>query len=285
MEWRQLGLGILTQRPVAELRAAFARTGLFALDLDECIFPGFSQAALGARVFRSLLREPARAGDRRFLPKLLFGGLYFAFTEAKRFLGAPTAPRRLFAWYEWVMRGIPEAYFRQAARRLPRRSYPLASETIGLLASHAPTGLVTLGLDVVAQAYLEQFGTAERPGLTFFESNVLLFRPDGRGESCCAGYDRERLMADGAAKRRALERRLATHGATVATVVGHNDEDVPMARLARETGGLAIGFHPPQRLWDAFDAVVADRSWELMYALVAILAGAAGAMELPAAFS
>jgi len=284
MEWRRLGLGILTQRPVAELRAAFARTGLFALDLDECVFPGFSQAALGTRVLRHVLREPARAGDRRFLPKLLFGGLYFAFTEARRFLGAPTPARRLFAWYDRVMRGIPEPYFRAAAQRLPRRSYPLAAETIELLAGHAPTGLVTLGLDVVAQAYLEQLRSAERPSLTFFDSNVMLFRPDARGESCCAGYDHERLMADGAAKRRALERRLATHGAAVASVVGHGDADVPMARLARETGGLAIGFCPPQRLWDAFDAVVADRSWELMYALVAILEGAAKAMAAPAAF-
>jgi len=70
-----------------------------------------------------------------------------------------------------------------------------------------------------------------------------------------------------------LERRMAALGASVVTTVGHSDDDVPLATLARETGGLAIGFNPPRRLRQAFDVVVTGGDWEAMYALAAILWG------------
>ncbi|HPD17212.1 MAG TPA: hypothetical protein PLE19_19925 [Planctomycetota bacterium] len=268
MAWQRIGPGIAVSRPLGELRAAFARTDLFALDLDECIFPRISQETLGRRIARRLLRRPARASDRRLFARLLVGGAYRALTKAKRLAGGLTPAARLIAWYEWTMRGVPEHYFVEAAGTLPRQSHALAAECIALMAEHAPTGLATLGLDVVARAYLEQV-----PGLTFFEANTLVFEPGPRGERVFAGYDPARLLANGAAKRQSIERRLTDTGAGVPTAVGHNEDDVPLARLARERGGLAIGFNPPPRLHDAFDAVVTGPDWEPMYALVAILEG------------
>jgi len=266
--WKRVGLGIAVRRPVAELRAAYARADVVALDLDECLFPRYSQSALGERVASRLLRRPERPGDRRLLPRLFLGGAYRAATVLKALLGLPTPAPRLIAWYDWTLRGVPESYFRKAARRLPSRSYPLAAETVELLGSHAPTGIVSLGLDVVAWAYVEQWR-----GLSFFEANGVVFSPGPDGRAAFAGYDRERLMTCGDDKRRALERRMADLGAGTPMVVGHDANDLPMARLARERGGLAVGFNPARRLWDEFDAVVTGRDWEPMYALVAILAG------------
>lgn len=281
--WQRIGPRIVLKRPLGELRAAFARADLVALDLDECIFPGISQEALGVRIARLLARKPLRAGDRRFLPRLVLGGFYRAWTHARGLAGLPTPVPRLVAWYGWAMRGIPEEYFIRAASRLPKHSFPCAAETIALLAEHAPTGIVSLGLDVVARAYAEQF-----PGLSFYEANRTLFRPGPAGQRVFEGYDRAAALFSGEDKRRALERRLAERasdapaphppapggerrGGSVAMVVGHNDDDVPMARLARERGGLAVGFNPPARLWEEFDAVATGPDWESLYALVAIL--------------
>lgn len=269
MALERIGTGIAIARPLDELRAAFARTALFALDLDECIFPRISQETLGRRIARRLLGRPSRAADRWLLARLLVGGAYRAFTKAKRLVGLATPAARLIAWYEWTLRGVPERCFAEAARSLPPRSHAFAAETIALLAEHAPTGLATLGLDVVARAYVEQV-----QGLSFFEANTLVFRPGPGGESVFAGYEPARLLAHGEAKRQAIERRLADAGVRVVTAVGHNDDDVPLARLARERGGLAIGYNPPPRLYEAFDAVVAGPDWERMYALIAILEGA-----------
>ncbi len=288
MAWERIGPGIAVARPLEELRAAFARTDLFALDLDQCIFPRISQEALGEGIALRLLRGPGR----RLLPRMLVGGAYRALTHLKRFFGARTPAARLIAWYEWTMRGVPEVHFRETARELPPRSYPFAAETIALLVGHAPTGVATLGLDVVARTFVEQL-----PGLSFFDANVVVFcsdkRPACRGvgrpasgtlaatsqpergeERVFACYDHSRLLDSGEAKRQAVERRMAAVGASVPTIIGHNEDDAPLARLARERGGLAIGFNPSPRVLNAFDAIATGPDWEAMYALVAILEGA-----------
>jgi hypothetical protein len=203
--------------------------------------------------------------------------LLFALKEAKLALGLGTPMRRLVARYERVMRGIPEPYLRAAAQGIPRDSYPFAAETVAELAAHAPTGIVTLGLDVVARAYLEQFRAEAGPSLSFFESNVVAFRTGQGGEREFERYDPGALMLDGEDKRRALERRMAHLSARTPTTIGHSEDDVPLARLARERGGLAIGFNPAERLCDAFDVVVRGRDWEPLFTLVAILVGASSA--------
>ncbi len=275
MAWQRIGPRIVVTRPLEELRAAYARADIVALDLDECIFPGISQEALGMRIGGQLAREPLRAGDRRFLPRLALAGAYRAWTRAKGLVGLATPVPRLVAWYEWAMRGIAEQYLLQAAGELPKRSFAYAAETVALLAEHAPTGIVSLGLDVVARAYAEQF-----PGLSFFEANRVVFRPTPGGGRVFASYDHGVALFTGEDKRRALERRLAELGASVPMAVGHNDDDLPMARLARERGGLAIGFRPPSHLWGEFDAVATGPDWESVYTLIAILS--LGAPSSPA---
>ena len=273
MALQTIGPDILAWQPVGELRETFARTDIIAIDLDECIFPGYSQTELGARIAWRLLRRPKTLGERRFLPRLVRGGAFFALREMKRFFGFHTPTTRLVTQYERTLRGVPERYLREEATKLPRRSFTFAAETVALLASHAPTGIISLGLDVVMEAYMRQFRSDEGPSLSYFDANVVAFRPGKNGEHVFGGYDWSRLMADGADKCRALRRRMAEFGATVPTTVGHSDDDVDLARLTRELGGLAIGFCPPRRLWDAFDAIVTGRDWGAMYALAAILAG------------
>ncbi|MFW6108651.1 MAG: hypothetical protein ACOC8D_02440 [bacterium] len=273
MSWQRIGLGIEAQRPVAELRAAFARTEIVALDLDECIYPGYTQVALSRRVARRLLLRPRRRRDRRFLPALGLGGVLFAVKEAKLLLGVDTPMRRLVRRYERVMAGVPEPYVVEAARSIPPDSFAFAAETVAELAEQAPTGLVSLGLDVVARAYREAFRGPRGPALSFCESNVVAWR-ERRGQRVFAGYDRGAFLESGADKRRALERRMGVLGAEVATVVGHSADDVPLATLARETGGLAVGYNPPARLRRHFDVVVRGGDWQPMYALTAMLRGA-----------
>ena len=275
MSWRRIGLAIEAQRPVAELRAAFARSEAIALDLDECIFPGYTQVELGRRVAWRILRRPVRASDRRLLARLALGGVYFGIKETKRLVGVGTPMRRLVRRYERVLRYVPESYLLEAAAEIPAASYPYAAETVAELATQAPTGLVSLGLDIVARAYTQAFRRAEGPSLSFIESNVVCFRPGCWGRVFDA-YDREAFLENGADKRRVLERRMAELGAAVVTVVGHSEDDAAMAVLARETGGLAIGFNPSWRLRGVFDIVVRGRDWESMYALAAILLGPSG---------
>jgi len=278
----------MASRPLDELRAAYRRTDLIAVDLDQCIFPGFSQKELGFRLMRRLLRRPLRPGDRRFLPQLAWGALVLGVGQTQMRLGWKTSIRRLIRRYEQAMRGIPETYFTEVARTIPGDSCALAAETVAELASQAPTGIITLGIDIVARAYLEEFRTDAGPSLRFFGANTILFGPGPKypressaipsdtlaGTRVFERYDPSALMLAGEDKRVVLERRMAEFGAAVPTTIGHSQQDVPLARLSRERGGLAIGYNPSAALEDAFDVVVRGRDWEPLYALVAILSGA-----------
>jgi phosphoserine phosphatase len=273
LAWQKISHWAKASRPLAELRAAYRRTDLVAVDLDECLFPGFSQKELGLRLMRRLLRRPLRPGDRRFLPQLAWGAFRLGVSQAKMRFGWKTPIRRLIRRYEQAMRGIPETYFTEAARTIPGDSCALAAETVAELAAQAPTGIITLGIDIVARAYLEEFRTDAGPSLRFFGANTILFGPGPAGTRVFERYDPSALMLAGEDKRLALERRMAEFGAAVPTTIGHSEQDVPLARLSRERGGLAIGFNPTPALEDAFDVVVRGRDWEPLYALLAILAG------------
>ncbi len=266
----RIGPGIVARRPVMALREAYRRTDIIALDLDECIFPGFSQAALGARVAGRILRRPQQWADRRFLPRMALGGCFLALKEGKRALGVETPFRILARRYERVMRGIPEGYIAEAAAALPARSYPCAAETVALLAEQAPTGIISLGLDVVIEAYRERWVRDDAPLLSFAVANAVRFRPTEEGR-VFDGYDWSSLLENGEGKRGVLEGQMRQRDARVPTMVGHDPEDVPLARLCRERGGLAVGFNPAAGVADAFDVVVRGCDWERMFALTTIL--------------
>ena len=270
MTWHRLARTVEAQLPLDALRSAFGRTDIFALDLDQCIFPGYTQTELGARLAWRLLRRPDRSADRRFLPQLGLGGVLFGVKEGRLLFGIDTPMRRLVAWYERVMRGVPEPYVLAAAQAVPPASFAYAADTVALLATHAPTGIVSLGLDVVLRAYLDQFRTADGPSLSYFDSNVVVFH-GAAPQRTFHGYDADVFLEHGGDKRRALECRMERCGAHTPTTIGHSDDDLPLAALARERGGLAIGFNPPARLCPAFDVVVRGHDWEPMYALVAML--------------
>jgi len=269
----RLGPAIVARKPVEVLREAFRRTEIFAVDLDECVFPGYTQTVLGARVARAILRRPERGRDRWLLPQMAMGAALYALKEGKRLLGLGTPFRVLVRRYERAMAGVPESTVRAAARTIPGSSYPYAAETVALLAEQALTGLVSQGLDVVVEAFVEQFRCGERPSLGYTECNTVCFRTGPRGRRVFDGYAREGLIESGEGKRRVLERRMAAEGASVASSIGRGDDDVAVAELCAASGGLAIGFNPSARMAAVCDVAVRAADWEPMYALAAILAG------------
>ena len=48
MAWQRISHWAVANRPIGELRAAYRRTDLIAVDLDECLFPGYTQKELGS---------------------------------------------------------------------------------------------------------------------------------------------------------------------------------------------------------------------------------------------
>ena len=259
---------IYSRYPLAEVSARLARIDLVASDIDECLFPGFSQSHLGHLIFYEVVTRPEAATDIRFVPQLLHAGAFIRKAKLLRRLGRTPSNATLMRRYEHSMWGIPEGYFRRGARSIPGRAYAGVRETLAGLGRRAPVGLISFGIDVIADEFGRQLNeAAERPYVDFVEANPIAFEAGGDGRPAFVGY-RPEPMTDPRHKREALERQLERHRASCPLVFGNGGDECEAAVLAGEREGLSIGFRPQPEDLECFDIVVRARSWRGLAALL-----------------
>lgn len=261
----RLAPGLHSRYPRAELARRLRDADLVAVDIDECIFPGFSQSWLGHLIMWQLVRRPDRLRDLRYIPQLLSGGAYIRRVDLQRRLWRAPSNRSMMARYVRSMRGIPELYFRRGAGWIPDRSYDGVRAALTLLGRRAPLGLISLGIHLIAEAYQAWL---DRGVVDFTEANRVAFAPAADGRPGFADYEPP-LRTGRRDKLRALERRLAQHGARRPVVIGNGPDDGAMAERAGELGGLAVGFRPrPAASRRCFDVVVTAPDWRPLAALL-----------------
>jgi hypothetical protein len=263
----------------AELRARLLGVDFAAVDIDECVYPGYSQADLGHLLFFAIAARPICPSDRLLLPQLLSGGAYIQRVGLVARFGLRPSNRALMRRYERSMRGIPEAYFLEEARRIPPRSREGAAETLRLLGRFVPVGLISLGVNVLTEEFARQLGReggsgGGAGGVRFADSNRIRFAPDAAGRRRFAGYE-EPLLVGAGDKLRILERRLEELGASRPLVIGNGEDESAMSELARRAGGLSVGVKPTGRA-GIFDLVVDGESWIPLLELLSHVLGAGG---------
>jgi phosphoserine phosphatase len=236
--------------------AALARaTDLAVVDLDKCLFPGYTQTFLGAAVVWQVLLRPECVSDRKHLAPLVSGALYVLGSKVRR-----PPNQALIEAYEQAMRGIPQRYFIEGALALPAFSRRGARQVVRALSYSATVGLVSLGIDVVAREFMIQI-----PGLSFYRCNTLRFNADDPRRPLI-GYEKP-VMCDGAAKRRVMEELCAETRARCPLVIGHDADDIAMATSARELGGWSLGIRPRRALRSYFDAWTTGADWTPLLSL------------------
>jgi hypothetical protein len=264
--------GIESRFGRAELQQRLAAVDLVATDIDECLFPGFSQAVLGQMILYRLLTRPHTLGDLRLVPQLVSGGAYVRGVRLRRRLGWSIPENtRLMRRYEQSMAGIPEAYFRAGARTIPDRSFAGARRSLALLGRRAAVGLISFGIHLIAEEYMRQLNAAaEQPYVLFAEANPIAFDPGPDGRPAFTGY-RCTPRTQPRHKREALEQRMAEHGARYPLILGHGPDEIEMVALARKRGGLSIAFRPIPIADPHFDVVVRAPDWRPLARLLAEL--------------
>jgi hypothetical protein len=236
-----------------------------AVDIDECIFPGFSQSWLGHLILWQLVTRPDRLRDLRFVPQLLSGGVYIYRVDLQRRLWRAPGNSALMARYVQSMRGIPELYFRRGAGWIPGRSFAGVRGALTLLGRRAPLGLVSLGIHLIAEAYQAWL---DRGVVAFTEANRVGFAPIADGRPGFTDYEPP-LRTGRRDKLRALEHRLAERGARRPVVIGNGPDDGAMAERASALGGVSVGFRPRlAATWRCFDLVLTAPDWRPLAALL-----------------
>jgi len=258
--------GLCSRYDLRELKDRFRLIDFIVVDLDECVFPGFSQTYLGILVALRLLTNPERFFDIKFLLSLFKGGIFITLIKIKSVFNIKTSNLELLNKYEQIMKGIPLSYFEWAAQKIPALSFPYCFDTLKVLAKKAPLGIISLGTDIVLAQY-EKTLNKESKIISFFSSNHLVFE-DYNTRKVFVGYDRSRFYWSGIQKEEILRYKMKEFKKNFPLIIGHNIDDIPMVQLAKQKNGLGIGFNPSLKDFKFFDIVVRKRSWAPLNRLI-----------------
>lgn len=265
--------GVRSELPLGELQERFAGCDIAAVDLDECMIPGFAQVVLARRILLRAGLRPHRLRDWLRIPSLAKGGLAVTAFRTLDFIGFQVSRPKMMFFFERAMRRLPRAYFDHAVRGIGAMAYPNVREALALLSRRMPVGIVSFCLDTIVREFVREFNASGEEIVSFYESNRLSFVPED-GRDVLQGYDRSRFMTRPEDKRVALEERMQACGARRPLIIGQSDEDVGMARLAAERGGISIGFNPLRSCVGEFDVAAWGKSWQPVEELCQQLSGA-----------
>jgi phosphoglycolate phosphatase-like HAD superfamily hydrolase len=260
---------LMSTVPIADLQRRLRAADLALVDLDGSLLGGITQGLAALAVFAQVAMRPERLADRRFLLPLALTGIgavairaHYGRFHAGTFLGP------LIRLWCWGFRGVPVSYFRRAASRLPRRSFPGVRRTLRRLAEQGPVGIISVGLDQVVHEFVRHF-TDERGSLiTFHRANRMLVELR-EGRMVYSGRYAAPMILSSAEKAEAGRALLDQYGARRPLFIGNDEGDLDLAALVRARGGLTLAVHPPRRLRRRFHAYLARSDWSPLADLLA----------------
>jgi len=269
---------VFSSKSLKEIEQRFSRVDVAVSDLDQCLFPGFSQVALTVAMFKSLLREPRLSQDLKIKFKILDSVLYGVRVKLKSLIGVRPQHNDLIRKYEEIVEEIPREYFFNAARLIPALSYRYGFQTLQLLSRTMPTGIITMSIGLIMWEYVRQFTLDDKPVISFYDANRISFNTDDDNK-VFEGYSEHRFILSADDKLNAMMNRLEQLSAGCPLVIGHNMYEIPMVRAAREMSGISLGFNPAKSVEQEFDIVVRARDWKPIYQLFKSLQARTGKKE------
>lgn len=229
---------------------------LALIDMDGCVYP----RTTGLSLFKNCCL--LYFGDRNI--KIIFYIISFiayypiiTFLNLTRLVGN----RKLIYFFFGIFRGIPLSYLQAAAKPIPAKSFPGAKKALSILSKHAKAGFISFGLDVVLDEYKAQFKDKGRQIISFYDSNHYIWRKDGE-RIVSNGIEQEQLMIKASDKADRARKRIKEFGSKTPLVIGHNQGDLGMMKVAKEHGGLSLGFNPSSDVVKHCHIVVKAKDWQ-----------------------
>jgi len=253
---------------MVQAKERFAACDICCVDLDQCLFPTFTQTILGSLAVGRAAISPSLWPK---IPNLLGGGYYLVSTRLRQLTGRhqPTNSE-LMARFSSVMSGMPMNLIESLARLLPRISFPGWRDSLAIISSRMPTGLLSFAIQPIIEAYRRTFGWRGRPIFDLASGTPVEVTGGAKGPVLLGCYD-DNGSLNGQAKLRTLNQWMDECKAKRPLVIGHGPDEAPMADYAREQGGLSIGFRPTEGWAEHFDLVVNAMTWRPVTRLLRLL--------------
>jgi hypothetical protein len=236
-----------------EIDERLRKVDLALIDMDHCVYPGTT----GLSLFKNCCLLSLRDGNIKIV---FYIALFIACYPVIVFFNL-IDKHRAMRLVSKIIRGIPHSHLQAAARLIPAKSFPGAKETLSILSKHAKTGFISFGLDVVLNEYKVQFNNEGHQLISFYDSNHFIWRKVGETVTS-NGIRVEQLMIKASDKADRVRKRIKEFGAKVPLVIGHSQGDLGMMKVAKEHGGLALGFNPSSKVVKYCHIVVKARDWQ-----------------------
>ncbi len=254
-----------------ETQERFAACDICCVDLDQCVFPTFTQIALGTLAVGRAAVTPSLWPRLR---QLIAGGSYIAHARLRKFRGERLTNEELMHRFSSVMSGMPVDMLESMARLLPRVSFPGWRDALALISERMPTGMLSFAIQPIIDAYRRTRGWRGRPIFDMASGTPIQVAGSANGPVLLGCYGDDSDLT-GQAKLNTLKGWMADRGARVPLVIGHGPDEAPMADYARQEGGLSIGFRAAPDWADHFDVRIDAMTWRPMTRLLRLLQSAA----------
>ncbi|MBT9131933.1 hypothetical protein B9J77_02305 [candidate division NPL-UPA2 bacterium Unc8] len=232
------------------------KVDLVLIDMDGCVYP----RTTGLSLFKNCC---LLYFDDRNIKIIFYIISFIAYYPIIMFLHLIRLVNnhKLMCFFSGRFRGIPLSYLQAAARPIPAKSFPGAKKVLSILSKHAKTGFISFGLDMVLNEYKVQFRDEGRQLISFYDSNHCIWRKDSE-RIVSNGIEQEQLMIKASDKADRARERIKEFRAKAPLVIGHSQGDLEMMKVAKEYGGLALGFNPSSKIAKHCHIVVKAKNWQ-----------------------
>ncbi len=247
---------IETSLPPEEITARLQRVDVAILDVDECLFPGYTQIELGHLIYRDLLRKSA--GNPAYLSLFLRFTMRGLLLYLLKHLPGKHEQRNLMLHRHYIrtLRGIPRRLVLEQLPRVWRRLPSTVPTCLGFIGERVPVGIISLGWDIILQGLPDQLQRKGCP-LSFRFTCANTTRWEGGRFVDLAPP----VRVGPADKLSMFELENRTHGFKCPLVIGHNSDERQLCELARRQGGLSVGLGPRPSDRPFFDIRLATPDW------------------------
>jgi hypothetical protein len=247
-----------------ELLKRLKRIDLCILDLDECITSAFTPVELIKEMLKLISFNPLTSRDRwlllTFAPRSLW--LYITVMILRRkIFRMRFSPDSSVSNYTKLVKDIPKDYFYQGSRELLRFVHPGFRDAVKSLSSFCKVGIITSGLEPVVTEYIKNFNSSvDKECISFYNSNHIVWT-EKEGVLVFRDIDRTKLIKGGTSKTLLTKDRIREFNSHFLLAIGHDEDDVGIAEIAKQNQGLSIGFNPKDNVADAFDVIIKADNW------------------------
>ncbi|MFH1038143.1 MAG: hypothetical protein V1789_05680 [PVC group bacterium] len=239
--------------PGDRIRQVVSRCDVCIVDLDQCVYPRFTQTALG----RLLLYRSLFPGNRDLFPQLLAGAFFITRIRTGQIFGRHPSNYMLMAAFDRVIRGMPMELVEECSSRLPMTGPQDWRIALRAISTMMDVHLLTFSIDPVAGAY---GGTRDFTGRTIFRGWRGTPLTVNGGIIDKVIFSPRSLSPE--AKLEAMEEIMTAGGFQRPLIIGHGQDESPMAGRARGLGGGSLGFSKAGGTVEEFDLILPGDAWK-----------------------